>query len=104
MLRRSISFDFHAKMDLTRAVTWSFDPTFSLPCCVSPPFCKVHVLGGRSYRTAQKRKYLFKPTCFSWLDQVEISSARLKWEVIAGGVSTSVKDLERKLMRDIEVT
>lgn len=41
----------------------------------------------------------FTPTYSSWLNQVEIWFSRIKREVIARGVFTSVKDLARKLIR-----
>lgn len=44
-------------------------------------------------------KLNFTPTYSSWLNQVEIWFARIEREVIARCVSTSVKDLARKLMR-----
>jgi transposase len=43
----------------------------------------------------------FTPTCSSWLNQVELWFARIKREVVARGVFTSVKNLARKLMRYI---
>lgn len=46
-------------------------------------------------------KLHFTPTYSSWLNQVEICLRRIEREVIARGVSTSVKDLARKLMRYI---
>ena len=46
-------------------------------------------------------KLHFTPTYSSWLNQVEIWFARMEREVIARGVSSSVQDLARKLMRYI---
>lgn len=43
----------------------------------------------------------FTPTYSSWLNQVELWFAKIERDVIARGVFTSVKDLERKLMRYI---
>jgi transposase len=43
----------------------------------------------------------YTPTYSSWLNQVENWFARIEREVIARGVFTSVKDLDRKLMRHI---
>lgn len=43
----------------------------------------------------------FTPTYSSWLNQVETWFGRIEREVIARGVFTSVRDLARKLMRDI---
>jgi transposase len=43
----------------------------------------------------------FTPTYSSWLNQVELWFAKIQRDVIARGVFTSVKDLEKKLMRYI---
>jgi len=43
----------------------------------------------------------FTPTYSSWLNQVENWFSRIQRDVIARGVFTSVKDLERKIMRYI---
>ena len=43
----------------------------------------------------------FTPTYSSWLNQVENWFSRIQRDVIARGVFTSVKDLDRKLMRYI---
>jgi transposase len=43
----------------------------------------------------------FTPTYSSWLNQVENWFARIQRDVIARGVFTSVKDLDKKLMRYI---
>ncbi|MCC6965792.1 MAG: transposase, partial [Nitrospira sp.] len=43
----------------------------------------------------------FTPTDSSWLNQVELWVAKIERDVIARGVFTSVKDLEKKLMRYI---
>ena len=43
----------------------------------------------------------FTPTYSSWLNQVELWFAKIERDVIARGVFTSVKDLEKKLMRYI---
>jgi transposase len=43
----------------------------------------------------------YTPTYSSWLNQVEIWFSKIQRAVIARGVFTSVKDLERKLMRFI---
>src|ERR1700694_2602533 len=43
----------------------------------------------------------FTPTYSSWLNQVELWFAKIKRDVIARGVFTSVPDLKRKLMRYI---
>ena len=43
----------------------------------------------------------FTPTYSSWLNQVELWFAKIERDVIARGISTSVKDLARKLMRYI---
>lgn len=41
------------------------------------------------------------PTYSSWLNQVKLWFAKIEREVIALGTFISVKDLARKLMRDI---
>lgn len=43
----------------------------------------------------------FTPTYSSWLNQVELWFAKIERDVIARGIFTSVKDLDRKLMRYI---
>ena len=43
----------------------------------------------------------FTPTYSSWLNQVELWFAKIERDVIARGVFTSVKDLEKKLLRYI---
>ena len=43
----------------------------------------------------------FTPTYSSWLNQVELWFGKIERDVIARGVSTSVSDLKRKLMRYI---
>jgi len=55
--------------------------------------------GGEDRSTAHQRG--IRRTYSSWLNQVEISFARIEREVIARGVFTSVHDLVRKLMRYI---
>lgn len=43
----------------------------------------------------------FTPTYSSWLNQVENWFSRIQHDVIARGIFTSAKDLDRKLMRYI---
>jgi transposase len=43
----------------------------------------------------------FTPTYSSWLNQVELWFSKIERDVIARGIFTSVKDLDRKLMRYI---
>ena len=43
----------------------------------------------------------FTPMYLSWLNQVELWFAKIERDVIARGVSTSLMDLKRKLMRYI---
>ncbi len=43
----------------------------------------------------------FTPTYSSWLNQVENWFSRIQRDVITRGIFTSVKDLDRKLMRYI---
>jgi transposase len=45
----------------------------------------------------------FTPTYSSWLNQVELSFAKIQRDIIARGVFSSVKDLEKKLMRYIRL-
>jgi transposase len=45
----------------------------------------------------------FIPTYSSWLNQVELWFAKIQRDVIARGMFTSVKDLEKKLMRYIRL-
>ena len=45
----------------------------------------------------------FTPTYSSWLNQIELWFAKIQRDVIARGVFTSVKDLEKKLMRYIRL-
>jgi transposase len=63
-----------------------------------------------AHKTAKVEEFLhkhpnvklhFTPTYSSWLNQVEIWFSRIEREVIARGIFTSVKDLARKLMRDV---
>jgi transposase len=54
------------------------------------------------FLTAHRNVLLhFTPTYSSWLNQVENWFSRIQRDVIARGVFTSVKDLDRKLMRYI---
>lgn len=43
----------------------------------------------------------FTPTYSSWLNQVENWFSRIQRDVMARGIFTFVKDLDRKLMRSI---
>jgi transposase len=43
----------------------------------------------------------FTPTYSSWLNQVGHWFSRIQRDVISRGIFTSVKDLDRKLMRNI---
>lgn len=45
----------------------------------------------------------FTPTYSSWLNQVELWFAKIQRDIIARGVFSSVKDLEKKLMRYIRL-
>jgi len=73
---------------------------------------EVHVICDNvsSHKTAAVRAFLsdhpqvrmhFTPTYSSWLNQVENWFARIQRDVIARGVFTSTKDLDKKLMRYI---
>jgi len=59
---------------------------------------KTHKISG-FLRDHPNVKLHFTPTYSSWLNQVEIWFSRIKRDVIARGVSTSVRDLARKLIR-----
>jgi transposase len=48
-----------------------------------------------------KARFRFTPTYSSWLNQVELSFAKIQRDVIARGVFTSVADLARKLRKYI---
>ena len=43
----------------------------------------------------------YTPTYASWLNQIEIWFSKIQWDLIARGVFTSTKDLDRKIMRYI---
>jgi transposase len=58
----------------------------------------------QAFLAAHPRVHLhFTPTYSSWLNQVELWFAKIERDVIARGIFTSVKDLARKLMRDIRL-
>jgi len=76
------------------------------------PEQEIHVICDNvsSHKTERVRAFLSEhpnvhmhhtPTYTSWLNQVENWFARIQRDVIARGVFTSVKDLDRKLMRYI---
>ena len=46
-------------------------------------------------------RFHYTPTYTSWLNQVENWFSRIQRDVIARGIFTTVKDLDRKLMRYI---
>ncbi len=65
-----------------------------------------------AHKTAQVQQFLeshsnvkfhFTPTYSSWLNQVEIWFSKLQRDVIIRGVFTSVRDLERKILRYIRL-
>jgi transposase len=57
---------------------------------------------GREFLRQHSRvRFHFTPTYSSWLNQVEIWFAKIKREVIARGIFTSVSDLARKFRRYI---
>lgn len=71
---------------------------------------EIHVIADNlsAHKTEQVTAFLdrhptvhlhFTPTYSSWLNQVELWFAKIKRDVIARGVFTSVPDLRRKLMR-----
>lgn len=73
---------------------------------------KIHVILDNlsAHKTERVRNFLadhpnvqmhFTPTYSSWLNQVELWFAKIERDVIARGVFTSVKDLDKKIMRYI---
>jgi transposase len=73
---------------------------------------EIHVIADNlsAHKTSRVTEFLqahsnvhlhFTPTYSSWLNQVELWFARIERDVIARGVFTSVKDLNKKLMRYI---
>lgn len=77
-----------------------------------PPRREIHVICDNvsSHKTALVSEFLRKhrrvkihytPTYSSWLNQVENWFSRIQRDVISRGIFTSVKDLDRKLMRYI---
>jgi hypothetical protein len=73
---------------------------------------EIHVICDNvsSHKTARVDEFLaahpnvsihYTPTYFSWLNQVENWFSRIQRDVITRGVFTSVKDLDKKLMRYI---
>jgi transposase len=77
-----------------------------------PPAQEIHVIADNlsAHKTRRVDDFLaahptvhlhFTPTYASWLNQVELWFAKIERDVIARGVFTSVRDLERKLMRYI---
>ena len=65
-----------------------------------------------AHKTAQVQQFLeshtnvkfhFTPTYSSWLNQVEIWFSKLQRDVIIRGVFTSVRDLDRKILRYIRL-
>lgn len=75
---------------------------------------QIHVIADNlsAHKTPMVKQFLanhpnihmhFTPTYSSWLNQVELWFAKIQRDVIARGVFSSVKDLERKLMRYIRL-
>lgn len=73
---------------------------------------RIHVIADNlsAHKTKRVKTFLdthpsvslhFTPTYSSWLNQVELWFAKIERDVIARGIFTSVKDLDRKLMRYI---
>ena len=46
----------------------------------------------------------FTPTYSSWLNQVELWFAKIERDILARGIFTSVADLNRKIMKYIDIT
>jgi transposase len=56
----------------------------------------------RQFLATHRRVHLhYTPTYSSWLNQVELWFSKIERDVIARGIFTSVKDLQRKIMRYI---
>ena len=77
-----------------------------------PPGKQIHVILDNlsAHKTERVKNFLaahpnihmhFTPTFSSWLNQVELWFAKIERDVIVRGVFTSVKDLEKKIMRYI---
>ena len=77
-----------------------------------PPGLEIHVIADNlsAHKTTRVTEFLqthstvrlhFTPTYSSWLNQVELWFAKIERDVIARGIFTSTKDLDRKLMRYI---
>lgn len=73
---------------------------------------EIHVIADNlsAHKTGQVKAFLtahanvhmhFTPTYSSWLNQVELWFGKIARDVIARGVFTSIKDLQKKLMRYI---
>ena len=45
----------------------------------------------------------YTPTYSSWLNQIELWFSKIKRDLLARGIFTSVKDLDQKLMRYIQL-
>jgi len=77
-----------------------------------PPGTPIHVIADNlsAHKTKRVDAFLeahpnvtlhYTPTYSSWLNQVELWFSKIERDVIARGIFTSVKDLDRKLMRYI---
>jgi transposase len=73
---------------------------------------EIHVIADNlsAHKTSKVEEFLarhpnvhlhFTPTYSSWLNQVELWFAKVQRDVIARGIFTSIKDLDKKLMRYI---
>ena len=73
---------------------------------------QIHIIADNlsAHKTSKVKEFLtrhpnvhlhFTPTYSSWINQVELWFAKIQRDVIARGVFTSVKDLDKKLMRYI---
>ena len=76
------------------------------------PAKEIHIIADNlsAHRTSKVWEFLernrnvrihYTPTYSSWLNQVEIWFSKIQRDVIARGIFTSVKDLDRKIMRYI---
>src|SRR2546427_9188655 len=77
-----------------------------------PRHRQIHIIADNlsAHKTARVRLFLaahprvhihYTPTYSSWLNQVEIWFSKIERDIIARGIFTSVKDLQRKIMRYI---
>lgn len=75
---------------------------------------EIHVIADNlaTHKTKRVREFLqahpnltlhYTPTYSSWLNQIELWFSKIKRDLLARGIFTSVKDLDKKLMRYIQL-